>query len=75
MNELYIICQVLQCTPFELLKVKAGTDIPLHHPLTKWLEPKTVDNPASKIRIISPDKLDKVNEFINKLIADDDGMY
>ncbi len=67
LEELFSICMVLHCTPFELLKVEGQRVLPPHHPLLVWQQALPPARPLEVIKKLSPDKLVELNNFLAKL--------
>ena len=70
LDELFLLCQYLQCTPYELIKYAPTPkdNLAEKHPIWAWQQPETDSHPAEIIKILPPEKLEEAKKFLKGLM-------
>ncbi|HBS86474.1 MAG: hypothetical protein A2W91_19855 [Bacteroidetes bacterium GWF2_38_335] len=69
-QHLYKLCQLLYCTPNDLMDYTPGND-PEDHPLHTLIKDNPTHNYTSEMRKMSLEKLKKLDQFLTDLKNDD----
>lgn len=68
LDNLYNICEQLQCTPNDLLTIspKTAQKLPPNHPLQTLVKKKIDESPLDMLRTFTPTDLDNVAQLIKE---------